>query len=224
MIQTIENAQRENPQPLEEAAQYERLLKMGQCDIHELAGRTGKSRPYIYRRISLLRLPDKAKDALRSGKLSLTVALLLARIPNPAVLAQATVRILKGDWHGRPLSVAEAQQFIFEECMMALKNAPFDPKDKTLVPEAGPCSVCPKRTGNEKELFADVGRADVCTDVACFQRKRDADREQRLAQARAEGKTVLSPEESAQLFPYNGGDLSHDAPYVDLGKSWPVRP
>lgn len=221
MIQAIENAQRENPQPLEEAAQYDRLLKMGQCDIHELATRTGKSRPYIYGRISLLRLPDKAKEALRSGKLSLTVALLLGRIPNLAVLAEATVRVLKGDWHGRPLSVAEAQQFIFEQCMMALKNAPFDTKDKTLLPDAGPCSLCPKRTGNEKELFADVGRADVCTDVACFQRKRDAARERQLAQAREEGKTILSPEESVQLFPYSDGNLSHEAPYVDLSKPCP---
>jgi len=221
MIQAIENAQRENPQPLEEAAQYDRLLKMGQCDIHDLATRTGKSRPYIYGRISLLRLPDKAKEALRSGKLSLTVALLLGRIPNLAILAEATTRILKGDWHGHPLSVAEAQRFIFEQCMMALKNAPFNPKDKTLVPDAGPCSLCPKRTGNEKELFADVGRADVCTDVACFRRKCDTSRERQLAQAREEGKTVLPPEESAQLFPYSDGNLSHEAPYVDLNKPCP---
>ena len=228
MIQAIENAQRENPQPLEEAAQYDRLLKMGQCDIHELASRTGKNRVYLYGRISLLRLPDKAKEALRSGKLSLTVALLLGRIPNPIVLTEAATRILKGDWHGRPFSVAEAQRFIFEQCMMALKNAPFNTKDKTLVPDAGPCSLCPKRTGNEKELFADVGRSDVCTDVGCFKTKCDAARERLLATAREEGKTILSPEESAQLYPYNNGSLSHEAPYVELtevcpfgkGKPW----
>ncbi len=102
MVQAIENAQRENPPPLEEAAQYDQLLKLGKCDIHELASRTGKNRTYLYGRISLIRLPDKAKDALRSGKLSLAVALLLARIPNPTVLAEACERILKGDWQRRP--------------------------------------------------------------------------------------------------------------------------
>jgi ParB/RepB/Spo0J family partition protein len=223
MIQTIENAQREDPQPLEEAAQYDRLLKMGQCDIHELASRTGKNRPYIYGRISLLRLPDKAKEALRSGKLSLTVALLLGRIPNAVVLAEAAARILKGDWHGHPLSVAEAQRFIFEQCMMQLKNAPFDPKDKTLVKDAGPCASCPKRTGNEKELFADVGRADICTDPGCFKLKSDAARERLVAKAKDEGKAVLSPQESAQLYPH-GANLAHDSAYVELDGACPFAP
>lgn len=221
MIQAIENAQRENPQPLEEAAQYDRLLKMGQCDIQELASRTGKSRVYLYGRLSLLRLPDKAKEALRSGKLSLTVALLLGRIPNQTILEEAATRILKGNWNGQPLSVTEAQQFIFQQCMMALKNAPFNTKDKTLVADAGPCSLCPKRSGNEKELFADVGRADVCTDVGCFKAKCTASNERLLSAAKAEGKTVISAEEAATLFPYSDGSLSHDSAYVDLAKACP---
>ncbi len=111
--------------------------------------------------------------------------------------------------------------------MMQLKNAPFDAKDKTLVPEAEPCASCLKRTGNEKELFADVGRSDVCTDTVCFRQKCDATRQRRLDQAKAEGKTVLSPQESAQLYPRNDC-IAHDAPYVELdagcpfavGKTW----
>ncbi len=221
-IQAIENAQREDPPPLEEDGQYDKLLRMGKCDIRELASRIEKHRTYIYGRISLLRLPDKAKQALCSGKLSLAVALLLARIPNETVMQEACERILKGDWQGRPIPFAEAQRFVFEQCMLQLKNAPFDAKDKTLVPAAGACSVCPKRTGNEKELFADVGRADVCTDIVCFRSKCDAVRERSLAQAREEGKTVLSPQESAQLYPH--GNLSHEAPYVELDGPCPFTP
>ncbi|MEI9999077.1 MAG: ParB/RepB/Spo0J family partition protein [Verrucomicrobiota bacterium] len=223
MIQTIENAQCENPPPLEEAAQYDQLLTMGKCDMHELASRTGKNRTYIYGRLSLLRLPDKAKAALRAGKLSLAVALLLGRIPNPAVLAEAAERIMKGDWHGRLLSVAEAQRFIFEQCMMQLKNAPFDTKDKALVPDAGPCSSCHKRTGNEKELFADVGRSDVCIDTVCFKAKCDAARERLLVQAKEAGKVVLSAQESAQLYPH-GDRLSSEAAYVELDGPCPFTP
>ena len=226
-IQTIENAQRVNPPPLEEGGQYDKLLKMGRCTTRELASRIGKHHTYIYGRISLLRLPDKAKEALRAGKLSLAVALLLGRIPNPAVLQEAAARILKGDWHGHPLSFAEAQRFVFEQCMMQLKNAPFDPKDKTLVPDAGPCSACPRRSGNEKELFADVGRADVCTDTGCFKAKCEATQARLVAKAKDEGKAVLSSQESAQLYPH-GANLAHEAPYVELdgpcpfalGKTW----
>jgi ParB/RepB/Spo0J family partition protein len=227
MCQVIENAQRENPELLEEAKQYDGLLKSGQVRIEELAAKTGKSRTFIYQRVSLLRLPEPMKVALRTKKVSLPVALLVARIPNAAVAAEASKRILKGDWHGRPLTVAEAQRFIFEQCMMQLKNAPFDPKDKTLVPDAGACAACPKRTGNEKELFADVGRSDVCTDVGCFKLKCDASRERSLAKAREEGKTVLTLQESAEIYPHSA-NLNHEAPYVELdapcpfarGKTW----
>jgi ParB/RepB/Spo0J family partition protein len=221
MMQVIENAQREDPQPLEEAEQYNGLLTSGKTTIEELAAKIGKTRTFIYQRISLLRLPEKAKTALRSGKLSLPVSLLIARIPNSAVAEEATTRILKGDYHGQPFSLNEVHRFILQECMTQLKNAPFDPKDKTLVPEAGHCAACPKRSGNEKELFADVGRADVCTDLTCFRLKCAAARSRLLAKAREEGKNVLSPEESAKLYPHNGGQLSYQSPYIELAEACP---
>jgi ParB family chromosome partitioning protein len=44
MLQVIENAQRENPDPLEEAAQYDGLLKSGKSTIDELCAKIGKSK------------------------------------------------------------------------------------------------------------------------------------------------------------------------------------
>lgn len=224
MVQVIENAQREDPQPLEEAEQYNGLLTSGKTTIEELAAKIGKPRLFIYQRVSLLKLPNKAKAALRAGKLPLPVALLIARIPNPAVAEYATNRILKGNNHGEPFSVPEAHRIIISECMTQLKDVPFDPKDKTLVPDAGPCASCPKRTGNEKELFADVGRADVCTDPICFRMKRDAARALLLAKAKEEGKRILSADESAKLYPYNGGQLGYGAPYIELSERCPFAP
>jgi ParB/RepB/Spo0J family partition protein len=223
LTQTIENAQRENPPPLEEAAQFDELLRMGQIGVKEVAVQTGKTHTYIYGRISLLRLPDKLKAALRDEKVSLPVAQLVARIPNPIVAEEASKRVLRGDSFGRPITVQDAQRFIFEQCMMVLKNAPFDPKDKSLVPDAGPCGSCPKRTGNERELFADVGRTDVCTDTVCFRSKCDAARTRLLEKAKEEGKAVLSSEESAQLYPHHS-HLSYEAPYVDLTQPCPFVP
>ena len=50
---------------------------------------------------------------------------------------------------------------------------PFDKQDETLVPEAGSCVNCPKRTGFNKLLFPDV-RKDSCTSPDCFRAKIDA--------------------------------------------------
>ncbi len=224
MVQLMENVHREELPPLEEAEQFHGLLANGKTTIADLVVKIGKPRLYVYQRVSLLKLPDKAKKALREGKLSLPVALLIARIPNRTVAEYATTRILKGDMRGNPFSLSEAHHLILNECMMQLKEAPFDTKDKELVAEAGPCSTCPKRTGNEKELFADVGRCDVCTDPVCFQKKREAARALVLAKAKGEGKKVLTPDESAKLYPYQHGQLGYDAPYIDLDTQCPFAP
>ena len=84
-LQVIENAQREDPDPLDEAQQYDALLKSGKSTVDELCAEIGKSRATIYGRIKLLSLPQKVKDALRAGKITPQVALLIARIPNPKV-------------------------------------------------------------------------------------------------------------------------------------------
>ena len=57
--------------------------------------------------------------------------------------------------------------------MLQLASAPFDKQDETLVPEAGSCANCPKRTGFNKLLFPDV-RKDSCTSPDCFRAKIDA--------------------------------------------------
>ena len=58
---------------------------------------------------------------------------------------------------------------------MLLKQAPFNKRDPQLVPAAGSCVDCPKRTGHNKLLFADVsGNTDACTDPNCYAAKLDA--------------------------------------------------
>jgi ParB/RepB/Spo0J family partition protein len=223
MLQVIENAQREDPDPLDEAAQYDVLLKSGKSTADELAAEIGKSRATIYGRIKLLGLPEKVKDALRAGKITPQVALLIARIPNSKVAEEAAARILKGEHNGQPYSFRQVQAFIAEEYMTQLKGAPFDPKDTTLVPDAGPCASCPKRTGNQKELFSDVSRADVCTDPVCFRQKVEAARARLLEAAKAEGKVVLSPQESAELYQH-ASHLRYDAPVVELDAECPFVP
>ncbi len=223
MLQVIENAQREDPDPLEEAEQYDGLLKSSKATVDELCAEIGKSRATIYGRIKLLSLPEKVKEALRAGKIAPQVALLIARIPNSKLAEEAAARILQGR-NDEPYSFRQVQAFITNEYMTQLKGAPFDPKDATLVPAAGPCASCPKRTGNQKELFADVSRADVCTDPVCFRQKCEAARARALEAAKQEGKIVLSAQEAAELYPYRGGQLKHDAPVVEIDSRCPFEP
>jgi ParB family chromosome partitioning protein len=63
--------------------------------------------------------------------------------------------------------------WIESNILLQLASAPFDKQDETLVPEAGSCANCPKRTGFNKLHFPDV-RKDSCTSPDCFRAKIDA--------------------------------------------------
>lgn len=70
MVQSIiENLQRENLNPIEEARAYESLIEKGFTHA-EIADKMGKSRPYISNSIRLLSLPEQILSEVESGKLS----------------------------------------------------------------------------------------------------------------------------------------------------------
>ena len=70
MVQSIiENLQRENLNPIEEARAYESLVKKGFTHA-EIADKMGKSRPYISNSIRLLSLPEPILSEVENGKLS----------------------------------------------------------------------------------------------------------------------------------------------------------
>lgn len=70
MVQAIiENLQRENLNPIEEARAYESLVEKGFTHA-EIADKMGKSRPYISNSIRLLSLPDAILSEVENGKLS----------------------------------------------------------------------------------------------------------------------------------------------------------
>jgi ParB family chromosome partitioning protein len=71
------------------------------------------------------------------------------------------------------LPVRTLQFWIETNVLLVLKDAPFDKRDAELVPTAGSCADCRKRTGRNKLLFGDdLGRqGDSCVDPKCFQAK-----------------------------------------------------
>jgi ParB family transcriptional regulator, chromosome partitioning protein len=95
-------------------------------------------------------------------------------------VALALSACFKEDWsngNGKAkrilLPVRHLQQWIEHNVLLILKDAPFDKRNAELVPEAGSCVGCPKRTGHNKLLFADVLQ-DACTDPTCYHKKIDA--------------------------------------------------
>jgi ParB family chromosome partitioning protein len=69
-VAIIENLQRENLNPLEEAAGFQNLIDEFDFTQDQLASRLGKSRPAIANTLRLLALPDQIKAMLADGRLS----------------------------------------------------------------------------------------------------------------------------------------------------------
>ncbi|UZJ79006.1 ParB/RepB/Spo0J family partition protein [Fictibacillus sp. KU28468] len=70
-IALIENLQREDLNPIEEAQAYQKLMEHLKLTQEELAGRVGKSRPHIANFVRLLQLPEPVQDMLSKGALSM---------------------------------------------------------------------------------------------------------------------------------------------------------
>lgn len=81
-ICAIENLQRENLSPMEEAQTYQGLYDR-HGSIEAVAEKTGKARQTIESRIALLKLEEPVRDLVDDGKLSLDIAGLLTSVDDP---------------------------------------------------------------------------------------------------------------------------------------------
>ncbi len=79
-IQLIENIQRENLNPIEEANAYVKIMDNKGLTQEEFSKIIGKSQSYINNTIGLLRLPPEVKDLLVKNKISMTHARILSKI------------------------------------------------------------------------------------------------------------------------------------------------
>ncbi|MGC2743478.1 MAG: ParB/RepB/Spo0J family partition protein, partial [Candidatus Angelobacter sp.] len=179
-IQIIENDQRVNLHPLEQARGFEFLMKSRPeiYTVEEIALRTGQEHRHVLRRLQLLKLIPDAQKLFAADRLPIQHALELSRI-QPEQQAEGLEVCFRGfksadsvlheKYRTVGIDVRQLRDWITDQCLLALKDAPFDIRDEQLVPSAGACTNCPKRAGNTQLLFDDIApRANTCTDPACF--------------------------------------------------------
>ncbi|GKS96918.1 ParB/RepB/Spo0J family partition protein [Acidovorax sp. SUPP2825] len=203
VMQLLENIQREDLKPLDEALGIEALVQEHGYTRDQIAEALGRSRSHVFESQRLLHLCPDAIAALQSGSLTRSVALIVAQRPTAALQTEFTQRVLTGGPDGGPMSYRSAKDLAARSYQTDLAGAPFALDDAALCAKAGACSRCPKRTGATPELF-DRSHADVCTDVACFGAKKEAHFEEMAAQARQNGRKVITGKEARELMPNEG--------------------
>jgi ParB family chromosome partitioning protein len=184
-IQIIENIQRADVHPFEEAQGFRALLDREGADysIEKIAAKTGKAASFIAKRLKLLDLTQPAADAFTAGHIGVEHALLIAKLA-PEMQEKALSHCFDGyfaanDSERSLVPASRLQAWIEQNVYLSLKSVPFSKEDERLLPEAGSCANCPKRTGFNTLLFSEV-KDDSCSDAGCFNRKLDAHITQRI--------------------------------------------
>jgi ParB family transcriptional regulator, chromosome partitioning protein len=103
----IENIQRENLNPVDEAAAYQRLADDFALTHEQIAAAVGKDRSSVANYVRLLKLPDEVRAELADGALSMGHARALLALPNHAAQREASREVIS-----RGLSVRETEALV----------------------------------------------------------------------------------------------------------------
>ena len=189
-IQLIENLQRVNLTPWEEAHQIEQLINATPgARIEDIALKVGRSPRWVAVRAALGKLEPALRALLVDQDWPLSHLPLLAPIPlvaQPAVLARIR-QIQEQNWcdhvreKGKYKSVPCAPSYrdlagTLADFERLLSSASWKLDDPWLLAEAGSCDQCPKRSSAEASLFPEFTdpKDDRCLDAGCWNAKRMA--------------------------------------------------
>jgi len=214
-IQVIENLQRRDVHPLEEADGYRQLIDKHGYRAEDIAEKIGKSRSYVFGRMKLSSLGSKGRELFYAGRIEASVALLIARIPDEKDQKRALDGLTNGLGVDGTITFRDAQYRIRSGFTRDLCFATWPLGDSTLWATAGSCVDCPKRSGNSPELCPDLTSPDICTDLKCFEEKRLARRQQLLDNASQRGIPVYVGDEVKAVAP-RGDKYSLDEQWLNI--------
>jgi ParB family chromosome partitioning protein len=222
----IENLQRRDVHPLEEAQGFHALLNLEEpkYTIEQIGAKVGKAPAYVATRARLTELIPAVVEAFYAEDIGVGHALLLAKL-QPAQQEAALANCFREEWSGAGakakrivLPVRHLQHWIEHNVLLLLKQASFNKRDAELLPAAGSCVECPKRTGHNKLLFADV-REDACTDPACYAAKLEAHVQKQVA-----AKPEIVQISTAYGKTQEGGKIVPRSKYVEIRPDKPDTP
>jgi ParB/RepB/Spo0J family partition protein len=191
-IQLLENNQRADVHPLEEAEAMRRCLDAGtygegKAAVAAMAAQLGRSVSYVYGRLQLLNLSKEARMEHMEGNIAMSHATLMLPLNEDGQRRCLSYLLYDQKWTGTEYdrgkrkdecktSVRELAHHIGQNLTRELAKAPFDIEDAELVPEVGACVTCPFRTGAAE----DAKGKDTCLSPGCYDGKRFAAREKRI--------------------------------------------
>ncbi|MBQ0769193.1 MAG: ParB/RepB/Spo0J family partition protein [Bizionia sp.] len=159
-IQIIENLQRQDVEPTEEADAIAYLSE--KYSATEISKRLGRSDNFIRQRLKLAGLIEGFKVFVRNGEMTISLGVGVA-------LFEPEEQQMMLETMGEDFNAHQINRMIKDQTY-DLEKAPFDVTDGELIAKAGACNLCPFNAANQGNLFGD-GKM-VCTKSACYETKK----------------------------------------------------
>lgn len=172
-LQIIENLERKDVHPLDEADAFKKMLDSGKYTIADIAAKMAKTETFVVQRLKLVDLIEEIRKDFLAGHLGIGHAILIARCDahKQNDFYEEAKPWKEGD-NPDYGTVAELREKIKDDTK-ELSKATFDINDENLVSGCGACTACPKRSASNPVLFDDF-KEDVCFDDECFDKKTEA--------------------------------------------------
>ena len=192
---------------------------------------------HVRNRLKVRRCPEAVLQAVESGEMAVSVAMLIGRLPDPKARVEVGKKVLKPEVQQVPLNYRQTEELIRTEFLMKIDKTDFDPADPDLVPckvddemercFGGACTDCPFRSGNMDDV--ETGQSapgvrggksgvdpNVCTMPSCYRAKMDVAWKAQKALIAKTGTRVIDGEEAKKVFRAYGGKITYGSPFAEV--------
>lgn len=204
-VQVIENLQREDLNPIDEANGYKALLEKCDYDMKGIASKIGKHVSSVRKRIRLLELPKKYQKAILDEEITPGHGLVLARVQDKESREELFQEIVDDD-----MSVAAAEDNL-KYISRRLEEVVFDKDD---------CAACPHNGQQQMDLYdKETTLKGRCLDSKCFDSKLNAWIAEKREALEKKGFRVITDEELRDISYGKKQELSKGEK-KNLGKNY----
>ena len=175
LLTVIENKFRERLKPLEEVEEIARWMNNLNDDAKLIAGLIGQTEQWVRLRANIHNnLQPTWRRSFSDFDWSIGHLTLIARLPGDAQ-NELLIGIKKKPWQWEDVSVQDLDRRL-SGALMLLNKASWNLEDERLLPKAGACCDCKKRSGAQPMLWFgpledQIDRKDRCLDPLCWNKK-----------------------------------------------------
>lgn len=187
-IQIIENMERDNLHPMEQAAGIKALMELPNYKTEDVAIRLNKDPYFIRRQVKLNSLTEKWQKLFLRNAITPTNALLICQLSPEAQEEWYKLEVTKED-EKNPNLILSLNTNRFRNFQGLLNQAKFDTTSTTLCPSAGACTNCPFNSSIQL-VFPGEAHNPRCNKISCFNEKTETQYKITLKEA-CEDPTVL---------------------------------